>query len=157
VPGETDPDNAVDILSERGYAVNDVTIGSMRQLRAKNDTDCGMLLADVDRRSNVLYDFSVHPYEKVILGDFIVEFGIPDVSDISYKPCSVRLTFPDHYVEIIIDDSIQLSHDVKSFELLSDQTSALNAVFHSTRLRWSGILPIWRYKARLRLGSSPCP
>jgi hypothetical protein len=149
VPGRTTAEQAYRILSHMGYEISDSIFGNTRQLQTRllDRADCGQIIVNVDQRIGVVYQIYTHPCQ-LVLGDFVKAFGIPTVVDITYEPCRIRLQFLDARMQVIVENTVQLTHEVAGFGLLSDETVRLELDRNLEIGAWAGVLPMWRYKSR---------
>jgi hypothetical protein len=149
VPGKTTAEATSERLSQLGYEIDAVIFSNTRQLQAylPDQGDCGRIVANIDQRVGMLYEFYVHPC-ALPLGEFLSRFGTPNVADMDYEVCSIRLLFMESHLQVTVANSLEPTRYVIDFSLLSDETVQLNLNRDSQSLQWAGILPMWRYKKR---------
>jgi hypothetical protein len=145
--GKTSAEATSNRISQLGYEIDDVIFSNTRQLQAyvPEQGDCGRIVANIDQRDGILYEFYVHPCAMQI-GTFLNTFGTPTVSDIDYEACSIRLLFMDNHLQVAVANSVQPTQAVSDFSPLSDETVQLNLMRDPERLRWQGTLAMQRYK-----------
>ncbi|MEO8612107.1 MAG: hypothetical protein ABI690_29690 [Chloroflexota bacterium] len=146
MPGKTTAEATYEHLSQLGYEIDDSIFSNTRQLQAHfPNSDCGQITANIDQRIGILYEFYVHPCEMA-LGAFLSAFGTPDVANLEFETCSIRLLFVEGHLQVTVANSVRPTRNVIGFGLLSDETVSLDLNRDSQRVSWAGILPMWRYK-----------
>ena len=157
VPGKTTAESTYEHLSKLGYDIDASIFGNTRQLRAHfpDHDDCGQITANIDQRIGILYEFYVRPCE-LPLGEFLSRFGTPNVADMDYEACSIRLRFMEGHLQVTVANAVQPTHYVTDFSLLSDETVQLNLTRDPQRRQWEGLLSLRRYKTQFSQNAA-CP